>query len=179
MTGSTELTDEAIRKAEPVLMGFARRAVHREEVARDLVQDTFVAAIENRSRFEGRSSLRTWLVGILSRKIIDHFRKTKRELLTDVPPEPDSPSRFAPAPESPPETRLDHRKAMEVVEAGLAQLSELERLAVLLCDVEQVDRAKACNMMDVKPTHLRVLLHRGRHKLRKVLEDAELRPSGT
>ncbi|MFW5876859.1 MAG: RNA polymerase sigma factor [Myxococcota bacterium] len=179
MAASAELSDQAIREAEPVLMAFAVRAVRREEVARDLVQDTFVAAIENRASFQGRSKLRTWLVGILSRKIVDHFRKTRREVLTDIPPEPDSPSRFAPAPENPPEARLDHRKALKVVESAMGALSELERLAVLLCDVEQADRKDACNMMGVQPTHLRVLLHRGRHKLRKALEDAELRPGST
>ncbi|MFW6067195.1 MAG: RNA polymerase sigma factor [Myxococcota bacterium] len=177
MVASAELTEAVIRDVEPVLIGFAYRAVRREDLARDLVQETYVAAMENRASFEGRSKLRTWLVGILSRKIVDHYRKTRRELLTDVPPEPDSPSHFAPRPPQDPEARLDHGKAMGVIESSLGRLSDLERLAVLLCDVEQMDRKRACEALGVRSTHLRVLLHRGRHKLRKALEDAELRPS--
>jgi RNA polymerase sigma-70 factor (ECF subfamily) len=171
-----DLDEAAIKNAEPVLTAFAFRAVRNQELARDLVQETFVAALENKSSFEGRSQLRTWLVGILSRKIVDHYRKTKREMLTDLPPEPDSPGKFAPPPPTPAETRLDQQKALRVVERSLGGLTELERMAVLLCDVEQMDRKEACNVLDIKPTHLRVLLHRGRHKLRKALEDAELRP---
>jgi RNA polymerase sigma-70 factor (ECF subfamily) len=174
-----QLDEESIRRAEPVLMAFALRAVRREDLARDLVQETFMAALENRGSFQGRSQLRTWLIGILSRKIVDSYRKTKREVLTDLPPEPETPSRFAPVPQGAPESRLDRKKAMGVVERSLGQLPELERMAVLLCDVEQMDRSAACNALDVKPTHLRVLLHRGRHKLRKSLEDAELRPDST
>jgi RNA polymerase sigma-70 factor, ECF subfamily len=174
MAAPVHLTDDTLRDVEPVLFGFAFRAVRREDLARDLVQQTYVAALENKAAFQGRSKLRTWLVGILSRKIVDHYRKTRREILVDVPPEPDSPSRFAPRPAEAPETRLDQRKAMDVIERSLDGLAELERMAVLLCDVEQMDRADACEAMGVKATHLRVLLHRGRHKLRKALEDAEL-----
>lgn len=171
-----ELDAETIRRVEPVLVAFAIRAVRDEALARDLVQETFVAAIENRARFEGRSKLRTWLVGILSRKIVDHYRRTRREVLTDIPPEPQTPSHLTPPRRAPPETRLDEQKAMRVIERSLSTLTDLERMAVMLCDIEQLDRREACNAMGVKPTHLRVLLHRGRHKLRKALEDAELRP---
>lgn len=159
-----------------MLMGFAWRAVRRQDVARDLVQETYMAALENKAAFEGRSQLRTWLVGILARKIVDHYRKTRREVLTDIPPEPDAPSHFAPPPAVEPERRLDQQRAVGVVEQALSELSELERMAVLLVDVEQLDRDQARNAMGVSATHLRVLLHRGRHKLRKALEDAELRP---
>src|SRR6266404_8706380 len=48
-------------------------------VAEDLVQETFLAALKARDRFSGRSSDRTWLVGILRHKICDHLRKTCRE----------------------------------------------------------------------------------------------------
>jgi RNA polymerase sigma-70 factor (ECF subfamily) len=171
---NVELSEETVRGVEPVLLGFALRQVRDPGLARDLVQETYVAVLEAKSTFEGRSSLRTWMVGILSRKIIDHYRRTRREVLTDVPPEPEAPSKFAPSPPAAPDSRLDQRKALEVVERSLAKLTELERMAVLLVDVERLDRTDARNVMGVEPTHLRVLLHRARHKLRRALEDAEL-----
>ena len=171
------IDDAAIRQIEPVLMGFAYRAVRREDVARDLVQETYIAALEAKASFAGRSTLRTWMVGILSRKIIDFYRRTRREVLMDLTPEPDPLATLAPTPERAPDARLDPALAMRVVERTLGTLTELERMAVLLVDVEQLERDAAGNAMGVQPTHLRVLLHRGRHKLRKALEDAGLQAS--
>lgn len=168
------LSPEQIKDIEPVLMGFAYRAVRRDDLARDLVQETYVAALEAMSSFAGRSSLRTWMVGILSRKIIDHYRRTRREVLSDEMPEPTAGDLLSPTPPRAPDSRLDPRQALGVVEKTLATLTELERMAVLLVDVEQLERDEAGNAMGVQPTHLRVLLHRGRHKLRKALEDAGL-----
>ena len=171
------IDDAAIRQIEPVLMGFAYRAVRREDVARDLVQETYIAALEAKASFAGRSTLRTWMVGILSRKIIDFYRRTRREVLMDIPPEPDPLGTFAPPTVRAPDARLDQALAMRVIEKSLGKLTELERMAVLLVDIEQMERDEAGNAMGVMPTHLRVLLHRGRHKLRKALEDAGLQAS--
>ena len=168
------LTPAAIREIEPVLVGFAYRAVRREDLARDLVQETFVAAIEALPSFAGRSSLRTWMVGILSRKIIDHYRRTRREVLADVMPEPEQLGDFGPRHTRAPDARIDPQMAMKIVDESLGALTELERMAVLLCDVEELDREEVCNALNVQPTHLRVLLHRGRNKLRKALEHAGL-----
>ncbi len=169
-----QISDLTIREVEPVLTAFALRAVRHRALAQDLVQETYLAAIESKASFEGRSTLRTWMVGILVRKIVDHFRRNKREVLVDVVPELDGPTRFATQPFAAADRRLDDKTAMQVIDRALPALSELERMAVLACDVEQLDRDEACNAMGVQPTHLRVLLHRGRHKLRKALEDASL-----
>lgn len=157
-------------------MGFAYRAVRDNDRARELVQETYVSALEAFSGFEGRSSLRTWMVGILSRKIIDHYRRTRREVLTDVMPEPEPgiwSSFFRSSPRAP-DADIDPKRAIDVMDSAMASLSELERMAVLLCDVEQLDRDEACNALGIQPTNLRVLLHRGRTKLRKALENAHM-----
>ena len=57
------------------LIAYATRKVFDAELAKDLVQDTFLAALESTHKFEGRSSERTWLVSILTNKIIDNYRK--------------------------------------------------------------------------------------------------------
>jgi RNA polymerase sigma-70 factor, ECF subfamily len=154
-------TMESIR---PVLIGFAVRAVRRRDVAEDLVQDTYLAAWQGVRGFEGRSTLRTWMVGILSRKIVDHYRRHRREILTEHPPEPTS----MPAVEG----HLDAVRARAVIQARLGTLPDLERQAVVLCDIQQGERARAAEAMGVTRGHLRVLLHRGRHRLRLALEGA-------
>ncbi|HEU5247224.1 MAG TPA: sigma-70 family RNA polymerase sigma factor, partial [Candidatus Udaeobacter sp.] len=61
------------------LYRFALMRVRKPEVAEDLVQETFLAAVRGYEKFGGRSSERSWLVGVLKNKIVDHFRKLGRE----------------------------------------------------------------------------------------------------
>ena len=61
------------------LYRYALARVRKPEVAEDLVQETFLAAVRGYEKFGGRSSVRSWLCGILKHKIIDHYRKAGRE----------------------------------------------------------------------------------------------------
>lgn len=169
------ISDEELRRLEPALLAYARRAVRSAELARDLVQETFLAAVQDKARFDGRSQLRTWLIGILSHKVMDTFRRAARERARASDEEPDDLT--SPSSAASPERTLARREAIRALETALGDLPELERVAVLMVDVEQVDHPVACNALDVSATHLRVLLHRGRHRLRKRLEDVHLRRS--
>src|SRR5262249_44796541 len=62
-----------------VLYRYALARVRRPEVAQDLVQETFLAAIRSQDRFGGQSSVRSWLCGILKHKLADYYRKLGRE----------------------------------------------------------------------------------------------------
>ena len=62
-----------------VLFRYALLRVRRSEVAEDLVQETFLAALHGRETYSGKSSVRTWMIGILRHKILDYFRRTARE----------------------------------------------------------------------------------------------------
>jgi len=164
------LSDADIREATPALRAYARRAVGDAAVAADLVQETLLAAVASPS-FEGRSRVRTWLIGILSHKVVDHLRSAGRWRTTDV--DEAAPADLLDLPAHPsPESALARRQAMDVVQRALGDLPPRERLAVLLIDVEGVERTETCNVLGVQPTHLRILLHRGRHRLRKALEHA-------
>ena len=165
------LSDADVRDATPALHAHARRAVGDAAVAADLVQETLLAAVSGAAPFEGRSRLRTWLISILSHKIVDHLRRAGRWRTTDV--DDASPEDLlAPASSRSPERVLARRQAMEIVQRALPDLPPRERMAVLLVDVEGTHREEVCNVLEVQPTHLRILLHRGRHRLRKALEHA-------
>ena len=179
MTTRVAIDESAIRQVEPMLLAMATRAVRNRDVARDLVQETYVAAMQGLSGFQGRSTLRTWMVGILGRKIVDHYRRSRREFITDEVPEPQAPSRFSPVGFPTAERRLDDKVAMDVLERSFDLLTAQERMAVLWCDVQQQSRSDACRAIGVERNHLRVLLHRGRHKLRRALEAAECAPAPT
>jgi RNA polymerase sigma-70 factor (ECF subfamily) len=159
--------DSEIRELETVLYRFALRATRDADLSRDLTQDALLAAIADAGSFAGRSSLRTWVVGILAHKLIDHRRRTgvrKEDGGDDAnllrAPSEDDVERVAMA-----------RQRLLAVEHGLRALPEQEPLALLLVDVEELDRSEACNALGVTATHLRVLLHRGRNHLRRMLEE--------
>jgi RNA polymerase sigma-70 factor, ECF subfamily len=159
------ITPSTIQELSPGLFAFAYRAVRQREEAEDLVQDTWISALRTVPSFEGRSSLRTWLVSILRRRIADRYRRERasEELQEE---------RFA-IDGSAPEQRLGDHEAASLATAAMAELTELERQAVLLCDVQDMDRDEASEKLGVTRGHLRVLLHRGRHKL-----EAALRANG-
>jgi len=70
---------------------------------------------------------------------------------------------------------IDRSRAMSVIDRALSRLPDQQRLVVLACDVEQMDRAEAASSLGITEGNLRVLLHRARHELRKALEDAKMR----
>lgn len=151
------ITPQAIRELNPSLLAFAYRRVGQRQEAEDLVQDTWFSALRSAPTFAGRSSLRTWLVAILRRRIAERFRRR-------TPSEPFAEEDFAATPPLGTE-RLDNLLALRIAEDALTSLSEQERRAVTLCDVEDLDRDRASEQLGVSRGHLRVLLHRGREKL--------------
>jgi len=165
---AASVADEEIAGLAPVLHAYAVRAVGDRDAARDLVQETLLAVIAGRAGFEGRSRLRTWAIGILAHKVMDLFRARRRdESAPDL-----SYGELAEPLHRRPDRVLARREALSALEAGLRELPEPERLAVLLVDVEGFERGEACSRLAVTANHLRVLLHRGRHRLRRHLESA-------
>lgn len=168
---SLHLSNDTLRALEPVLLAFARRSVRDLDTARELVQESLVAALGSPNGLSHHTKLRAWLIGILSHKISDFFRRTARAPLVL---DPDRVCELLTPPSLSPEATVSRREALTVLELALGELSALERLAVLSVDVEDLDHTEACAALGVSPTHLRVLLHRGRHRLRKALENAAL-----
>src|SRR6188768_927125 len=79
--GDSAQADSWVDEHGDYLYRFALMRVRDPEAAQDLVQETFVAAIRASDRFQGTSSLRSWLAGILKHKIIDYFRERARTVL--------------------------------------------------------------------------------------------------
>jgi RNA polymerase sigma-70 factor (ECF subfamily) len=158
------LDARSIATMHPMLLRYATRRVGSEEAARDVVQETWVAALQGVAAFEGRSSLRTWLVSILRRKIIDRRRRFRMQM-----PLEEEHGVVTPAS---PEHRMDAAAALHRVRALIADLPPKERAALELCDVQGVARDEAAQRLGVERGALRVQLHRARAKLRSAL-DAE------
>src|SRR3954468_6434881 len=83
MTDTTDLYRQ-LEAMRPLLVRFAQLQLRNEALAEDAVQDALIAVLEKRERFQGQSSLRTYVTGILKYKIIDNLRVATRERALDT-----------------------------------------------------------------------------------------------
>jgi RNA polymerase sigma-70 factor (ECF subfamily) len=161
------------------MLRLALSFVPSRAIAEEVVQDTWLAMLHGLDRFEERSSLRTWLFTILvNRARTTGVREARSVPVADAGPVVDA-SRFAPsgAWAVPPEhwieeaeNRIDAAKLGDLLRAGLGGLPSRQREVVLLRDVEGLTSTEVCDVLAISEANQRVLLHRGRSRLRQVLE---------
>jgi RNA polymerase sigma-70 factor (ECF subfamily) len=164
------------------LFQFALMRVHDQTLAEDLVQDTLLAAFKGRHTFQGRSSEKTWLIGILKNKILDYFRKKYREQPTDsieatadrVADQFNEKNAWKVGPAEwtvNPDSQYEQQEFMEVMHQCLSTLpGRLAKLFVLR-EMEGFSTEKICKALDITATNSWVMLHRARAALRSCLEN--------
>jgi RNA polymerase sigma-70 factor (ECF subfamily) len=158
------------------LFYFALSRVGNETAAQDLVQETFLAAIQSRDGFKNKSCLRTWLGGIMRHKIADHFRQSAREVLLlscRIPADAEigALNCAVPQPVEVQDPRYSPSRQMETVEFWQALDSSLGKLpsrmaqVFQLYEIEGETGASVCAQLQISPQNLWVVLHRARKKL--------------
>jgi RNA polymerase sigma-70 factor (ECF subfamily) len=153
----------------------------RGDDANDAVQDTLLVFVQKADQFDGRASVRTWLFGILFRKVAERRRALVREeAVDDVESVMDA--RFDPAgrwirPPRPADAAATAGEIMARVEECLEQVPERSRSAFVLREVEQLDTNAVCKILDVSANNLGVMLYRARNRLRECLEAKGIRGS--
>lgn len=168
------------------LLRLALVFANNRAVAEEVVQETWLAVIEGLAGFEGRASLRTWLFTIVANRArtraVREARSTPFSALeSEAGPGPSVPSdrftedghwREAPArwDADTPERLLERAETRAAVEAAVAALPANQRAVVTLRDLEGLSSEEACNALGLSETNQRVLLHRGRLKVRAALE---------
>lgn len=171
----------------------------RRDAAEEVVQETWLAVFRGIGAFEGRSTLRTWIYSILlNRARTRGVREARQVALTDLEPpagadesglEPGAfqgddgpyPGHWARLPrdwrESPrwcgdaPDRGLLAGELRERIDAAIAALPPLQRTVVTLRDVEGMSSEDARNVLGLSETNLRVILHRGRARVRRAIEN--------
>jgi RNA polymerase sigma-70 factor, ECF subfamily len=164
---------ELVRRHTPLMARVARSIVGSVEAAEDVVQDTWVAVLRSVDGFEGRSTFKTWLMRILvntarSRRVREARTVCWSTQPGEVPvwdavlqgrsPEPAGPVEHAMAGE-----------AWQVIRRALTDLPDRQRMVVVLRDVEGSTSEEVRAMLGLSAGNQRVLLHRGRARLRELL----------
>jgi RNA polymerase sigma-70 factor (ECF subfamily) len=174
----------------PAMLRVARGYVPSQEIAEEVVQETWIALIKGVENFEGRSSLRTWLFavminiakgrGIRERRDADAaiaaytgctvnpalFRGPSEEWPGDWKNWEEYPRAFPETPES----SLLASELVDVARAELDRLPDRQRTVVTLRDMLGFDSSEVCELLDISVANQRVLLHRGRAAVRLALE---------
>ena len=180
--GESAAFTELVRSHHGSLLRVARSFVADRTTAEEVVQDTWVIVIDSIHAFEGRSSLKTWIFHILSNRARTRGVRERRSVTftaaaadggeAAVEPERFIPSGMWARPPTfaSPEDAAQRAEFLRHVELALADLPAQQRVVVTLRDVEGLSADEACNVLGLSESNQRVLLHRGRSKLRKVLE---------
>jgi RNA polymerase sigma-70 factor (ECF subfamily) len=197
LLGALRRGDEAafarlVETLQGSMLRLAMLHVRDRAVAEEVVQDAWLGVLQQLDRFEGRSSLKTWVLRIVSNRAKTRAVREHRTVpfsglaggdLEAGEPAVD-PDRFLPDGHrwaghwaSPPaswrevpEDLLLSQETMSEVGRAVATLPAAQRAVVVLRDVEGLTAAEACQLLELSEGNQRVLLHRGRSKVRAALE---------
>ena len=170
------------------MVRLARNYVPSRDVAEEVVQETWLAVLSGIDRFEGRSSLRTWVYRILVNTAKTHGVRDRRSVpLTGLTGEDDGPTvdparfqgpdgrypghwRQAPAAWPSAESAVLARETQRTLDAALADLPHRQRAVITLRDVDGYTSDEVCAILDITAANQRVLLHRARASVRGQVE---------
>lgn len=194
LSDGPELSAAGLEQHRPYLMRYAVLQLREENLAEDVVQETFLAALQHGDSFAGRSALKTWLVAILKNKIVDALRKASR----DRAPETDSTAssggaaddeiidatfgrdaRWVEAPASwgTPEQLLRSKQFLSVLEECRKIMPAHQAQVFAMREVLELTVEEICKILDVTTTNCHTTLFRARARLRECLGRRWLRNS--
>jgi RNA polymerase sigma-70 factor (ECF subfamily) len=190
--GDEEAFMDLVVSWSPSMLRVARMYVPSQAVAEDVVQETWLGVLNGIDRFEGRSSLRTWVFSILVNRARTRGERERRTVPFAALAREESEDGFAAvdtdrfvgtgneigAWASPPvrwweepERALDSNEAVARIQAEIEKLPEMQRLVITMRDVDGLSSEEVRSALDISETNQRVLLHRARAKVRAALED--------
>ena len=170
--------------------------VRDPDAAEEIVQETFLSALKAREQFSGHSSERTWLMGILKHKVIDHYRQALRAKPIDSTPLPaeteqpfaDSgewighwriPEKLGPVDWGPtPLKDLETKELHQVLQTCLDGLPDRFRQAFVMREIDGIESEKVCQELNITQTNFWVIMHRSRLQLRRCIEKKWGAPRG-
>jgi RNA polymerase sigma-70 factor (ECF subfamily) len=176
--GDRDAFSELVARYQVSLVRLARYYVKTEASAEDVAQDTWIAVMKGLEKFEGRSSFKTWLFRIAANRARKTGTREYRVINID-PVDPVSSARFneagmwreAPVPFTDLiNDKLANAEVLESCRKAIRELPEPQRSVVTFRDVEGLSTREVSELLELSEANTRVLLHRGRAKIRESLE---------
>ena len=181
---------ELVEGYRPAMLQVALSYTSSRAIAEEMLQETWLAVVQGLDRFEGRSSLRTWIFGILMNVARRRGERESRSVSLSLLEGPDedqpavSPSSFHAAGDPHPggwkhfpmswvgipDAELLSKEAVDQVRTAIEALPATQRQVIALRDVNGMSSDECCNVLGISDTNQRVLLHRARSKVRAALE---------
>jgi RNA polymerase sigma-70 factor (ECF subfamily) len=160
---------------------YALARVADPETAQDLVQEAMVAAIQSYGRFQGRSSIKTWLIAILKRKIVDHYRRASNRQTTDdieavasnVDKMFDDSGHWRVHPNEwtvKPDVAFEQKEFMDVLYKCISALPDRLAEIFMLREFHEMNTKRICEKLEITESNSWVMLYRARMQLRQCLE---------
>lgn len=187
LAGDEDAFRDLVASHHGSMVRLARSFVRNPATAEEVAQETWLQVLKGVEKFEGRSTLKSWIFSILANRSRTRAVRDGRTLLFsdmsgeagDAEPAVD-PSRFNAAgywhlpprrwDDLTPERLAASEQIGEHLASAIDELPDAQRAVVMLRDVEGCSSDEACNVLGISETNQRVLLHRGRSRLRRLLE---------
>lgn len=173
----------AIGSERTYLLRYAQLQLRNPVLAEDAVQETLLAAVEGAARFSGKSSLRTWLTGILKHKIIDQLRRTTREQPLAAPGDDrteaeiidglfagDGHWRTFPGNWGNPDIAFENSRFWAALEQCTQRLPPRTAQVFMMREIMEMPTEEICQELNITATNCWVMLHRARLTLRECLD---------
>jgi len=173
--------DKWINNYSDYLFNYAVVRVNDGDLAKDLVQETFFSGLKSAKNFLGKSTERTWLVAILKRKVIDHYRKTNsrkgraevRMNFYDTGENEGSwiEERVPQSWDNASEKAIENQELKAQLEVCIDNLPEKYAMVFRMKTIQDFETEEICKELDITASNLWVIIHRARTQLRKCMED--------
>lgn len=178
--GDPKSFEHVVEEYHNIMLSVAR-AIVGESIADEVVQDAWISAIKALPKFEQRSSLKTWLLQIVSNGAKSRVQRENRYISLDYEEDPSETSLFdqrghrvsAPSrwDDDTPEAILANEDLTQIIEQSYQKLPAMQRAILTMIDIEDMSLEQVCNILAISSSNARVLLHRTRVALHLSIDD--------
>ncbi len=162
------------------LFNYAVARVNDSNIAKDLVQETFFAGLKSAKNFQGKSTERTWLVSILKRKVIDHYRKInsnkgQAEVRMNFYESGDNEGdwieeRVPQSWDNETDKSIENEELKSQLDNCIDKLPEKYAMVFRMKTIQEFETEEICKELNITPSNLWVIIHRARTQLRSCME---------
>jgi RNA polymerase sigma factor (sigma-70 family) len=171
LSGNSALFEILIRTYNPVLYKIGRGYGYNHHDTEDLMQETFISSFQNLSKFENRSSFKTWIIRIMLNKCYHKAQHSYQKKPTiEISVDKNSGSMFLTEKSTNPDSSFVNKELKSVIEAALSKLPEDYRMTFTLRELTGLSVAETAELLNINSSNVKVRVNRAKAMLRKEIE---------